>query len=324
MKGIKVIGENKVSISHTPTPTPSGHEAVVKIMATCICGSDLRQIRAGKTSGRVIGHEFAGVVVDAGPLVPIDILGTRVTGFPMITCLDCRDCRSGNHRDCVNKLSLGRDIDGSFSEFMKLDYRFLIKFPEELTFEVAALAEHLACGYRIAQEISRNPLVTRKSKLLIVGDGPIGIANGIFLARLGFESVEILGRNKKRLAIAEELSLKPVTATTIKSSYRVLVVSCEPSIEVYKLISSIKPSAIYSQVNLASPELARVAGVVADDVLRGFAYHFSDFFAVMEFLVSNPEISNKMVSRKMTFEKFSEEIISNDFHKGPYKTFLSA
>ncbi len=189
MKALVLSGPGEFEIKDVATPRPGEDEVLMRVKACTICGTDMRVLDGRKTKGvrypSVIGHEIAGVVEAVGGSVAGFEAGNRVCIAPVIPCHACPACLEGRENACRRRQAIGYEFDGGFAEYVlvpsvALQFGHLIKIPEGVSFEEAALAEPLACcvnGYRKTG-------VGLGASVLIVGAGPIGLMH-LQLARVG-------------------------------------------------------------------------------------------------------------------------------------------
>ena len=175
MKVIQVNKPGELSIIEKPAPTaPAADEAIVRIKAAGICGSDVH-IFHGKNPfaiyPRVLGHEAAGEVVQIGAAVTNVKVGDHVVVDNVFSCGECYACRIGRPNVCSNVKVLGVHIDGVFSELIKLPADHLYSVPVDLSWEMAATMEPYAIA---AQAVDRGQ-VGAGDTVLICGAGPIGL-----------------------------------------------------------------------------------------------------------------------------------------------------
>ncbi|NMC32752.1 MAG: zinc-binding alcohol dehydrogenase family protein [Veillonellaceae bacterium] len=175
---MKVIQANKpgeLRIVDRPEPTaPAADEAIVRIKAAGICGSDVH-ILHGKNPfaiyPRILGHEAAGEVAAIGSAVTNVKVGDHVVIDNVFSCGKCYACRIGRPNVCSNVRVLGVHIDGVFSELIKLPADHLYPVPADLPWELAATME----PYAIAAEAIDRGQVGAGDTVLICGAGPIGL-----------------------------------------------------------------------------------------------------------------------------------------------------
>jgi len=156
MKAAVLRKPNELRVEEIEVPSISPDEMLVKVKACAICGTDIRIYHGTKTSGihypSVIGHEISGVVEACGKSVQGFQEGDRVSICPVIPCGVCYACQRGMDNICLNRTAIGYEYDGGFQEYVRIPgvairQGNIFKAPPELSFEVLALIEPLACCY---------------------------------------------------------------------------------------------------------------------------------------------------------------------------------
>lgn len=207
MKAAVLEDLNRLTVQELPIPDIADNEALLRVEATAICGSDLRILKFGNPRVKppaIIGHESAGVVVKAGAAVTRVKEGQRVAIGADVPCGQCRWCRNGLGNNCAINYAVGYQISGAFTQYMKLTQLLLDEgpvtpLPDNLDFDTGALAEPLACAIN-GLELAGLSL---GKTVCVVGLGPIGCMM-IDLARaMGATKVIAAQRSPKRLEIAK-------------------------------------------------------------------------------------------------------------------------
>lgn len=137
----------EVEIVERETPSPLEWHALVRVEACGVCGTDLH-IFEGEFPAQfplIPGHEFAGVIEQVGQGVSAFRPGDRVVIDPNLNCGTCRPCQRGLTHLCRNLVSFGVTLDGGFSTHCSLPARQLYKMPSQMSFEVGAMTEPVAC-----------------------------------------------------------------------------------------------------------------------------------------------------------------------------------
>ncbi|MEG2673406.1 MAG: alcohol dehydrogenase catalytic domain-containing protein, partial [Ruthenibacterium sp.] len=173
MKAIKIQKPWEVTCVDLPIPHPASNEALIQVKAAGICGSDIGAFRG--TNGlvsypRLIGHEIAGEVVsipahNKNGLKP----GDRVVVDPYLYCGQCYPCSIGRTNCCADLKVLGVHIDGGMAEYYCHPADMLVKIPDDMTWEQAAMAEPLTISLH---GIHRGGL-KEGEYCAIIGAGPI-------------------------------------------------------------------------------------------------------------------------------------------------------
>ncbi len=158
----------------------SATDAIVKIVKTTICGTDLHILKGDVptcTPGRILGHEGTGVVVEVGAGVTTFQKGDRVLISCITACGRCEYCRRGMYSHCTTGgWILGNVIDGTQAEYVRIPHAdtSLYRLPENLDEEaLVMLSDILPTGFECGV---LNGKVAPGSSIAIVGAGPIGLA----------------------------------------------------------------------------------------------------------------------------------------------------
>jgi L-iditol 2-dehydrogenase len=140
-------------LAETKEPIARQDNAIIRVIASSICGTDLRAYLHGNskiTPPRIIGHEVCGTLTWVGRQIDGFEKGERVTVAPAIGCGNCYSCKKGRSNLCDSLKTIGFQYDGSFAEYMEIPSQALKQgnvnsVPKAITDEAAALAEPIAC-----------------------------------------------------------------------------------------------------------------------------------------------------------------------------------
>ncbi|MFD9791721.1 zinc-dependent alcohol dehydrogenase family protein [Streptomyces sp. NPDC059070] len=194
-------------------------DAVVRVLRACICGSDLWAYRgeAARQPGQRIGHEFLGVVEDAGSEVSGFRAGDLVVAPFMWSDGSCEYCAEGLQTSCTQGGFWGSvGFDGGQGEAVRVPFAdgTLVKLPAEaasddhLLTALLALSDVLGTGHHAAVGAG----VGRGSTVAVVGDGAVGLCGVLAAKRLGAERIIALGRHQVRTDIARTFGATDVVA----------------------------------------------------------------------------------------------------------------
>ena len=201
MRALVVAEPGRWSVQDVPVPEPGPGETLVATKAAGICGSDLH-ILAGEfppTPYPIIpGHEFAGVVADAGPGSGSLQHGDRVAVDPSLFCGSCRYCRAGRGNLCAGWGAIGDTVNGAFAEFVVVPERNAYLLPPTVTYSAGALVEPMSCVVHGLHRLA----VRAGSEVLIVGGGTIGVALLQAARSAGAVRVDVVDSDPSRLARA--------------------------------------------------------------------------------------------------------------------------
>lgn len=202
MKVAVYYSNNDIRIEERPLPRISDAEILVKMKASGICGTDVMEWYRIKKAPRVLGHEMAGKIAEAGKGVARFKAGDRVFVSHHVPCYKCRYCTNGNYTAC-EALHTGNYEPGGFSEYIRIPEEnvrtgtFLL--PDNMTYEEAAMIEPLGCvvaGQKILE-------VKKGMTVLIIGSGISGLLH-IQMSKLKGAFVIATDINKYRLGKALE------------------------------------------------------------------------------------------------------------------------
>ncbi len=287
MKALQLVAPGNLALRDVLSRPLESHEVRVKVAISCVCGSDLKNSNNPIVLPQVPGHEFSGRITEIGPgSLGKLALGDRITAFPMFGCMTCAACRAGHFRDCENKLSLGFHIPGSFAEEIVIDERFAVKIPPALSDEQGALVEHLCCGYRLAREIEAR-VPERNAHIVIIGDGPIAMADVQALRLHGYGDLTLLGKHASRLRMGLDLGARRTALRWENSAEPVdICIFAAPAEETFEaLLPSIKSGGVvFPQTKITNPRSIAAMQERAISSGRAFAYEMSDFQDVMDLI----------------------------------------
>lgn len=195
MLQVRVHGPDDVRIDDIPSPTPGPRDAIVHVTACGICGTDLSFIKLGGRGGAgaaplCLGHEIAGVVGWVGSEVRHATVGERVVVHP------------GN--DELGRIGTGAPEGGLTPELLVREAARpgrLLRVPDSLTLDVAALSEPLA----VAMQAVARAEVRPGDKVAVFGCGPIGLLVIAALLDRGIEQVVAIELNPHRRQLALDL-----------------------------------------------------------------------------------------------------------------------
>jgi L-gulonate 5-dehydrogenase len=192
-------------VSHEQ-PTPGLGEALLRVEAVSICGTDIniyRGVHPRIKPPSVLGHELAGTVTAVGPGVDQSLLGEAVCVEPNICCGHCRYCRAGLPNVCPSYRLLGESLDlpGGFAEFVTVPAAQIYRLPTGISAATGCMVQPLAISY---EGVIARAAVTEGERVLVVGAGPIGLA-ALMFAKLRGASVMVTDVVPERLRLARKL-----------------------------------------------------------------------------------------------------------------------
>ena len=217
MRAVVSRAPGELTVGEVPEPKPIQGQAVLKVLACGICGSDLH-LHQHKLmpAGAIMGHEFCGEVVEAAGTLKT---GERVCALPNLTCGTCERCRSGLGAYCQAQTPIGLGApNGAFAEYVAIAAHEALRVPSGVSTDLAALTEPLAVGVH-ALNASR---LRRGECCLVIGAGPIGLAIALWARHFGAREVIVSERAAGRRALAEKLGATRVVDPVREDLARVL------------------------------------------------------------------------------------------------------
>jgi threonine dehydrogenase-like Zn-dependent dehydrogenase len=207
MRGVVMYGPGDVGVEDRPEPTilkPT--DAIIRLSATCICGSDLWPYRGADKVDEPspMGHEYAGIVEEVGSAVTSIKPGQFVVGSFFASDNTCEICRAGYQSSCVRRESAAPG--GAQAERMRVPLAdgTLVATPDvpdaDLVPDFLAASDVLGTGWFAAVAAEAGPGKT----VAVVGDGAVGLLGVMAAQQLGAERIIAMSRHEPRQQLALE------------------------------------------------------------------------------------------------------------------------
>ncbi|MCC2335033.1 zinc-dependent alcohol dehydrogenase family protein [Cellulomonas wangsupingiae] len=213
MRGVIMYGPGDVRVEDREDPTiVEATDAVIRITATCICGSDLWPYRGADRVDRAkMGHEYVGVVEEVGPEVRTVKPGDFVVGSFVISDGTCEICRVGFPSSCVHRVFVDGAI-GTQAQRARIPFAdgTLVATPgqpdPDLVPHLLAASDVLGTGWFAAVAAQAGPGRT----VAVVGDGAVGLMGVLAARQLGAERVIAMSRHAGRQELARHFGATDV------------------------------------------------------------------------------------------------------------------
>jgi L-iditol 2-dehydrogenase len=209
MRVVRFYAPRDVRVEDAPEPMAGPGELVIRVRNCSVCGTDAKIWQSGHpdlSPPRVLGHEVAGEVVEAGQGAGGWSAGDRVQVIAAIPDGSCHECRHGWMTVCPNQERIGYQHDGGFAELMLVPAKVLAvdgvnRIPGGLSFAEASVAEPLSCVINGQEQAG----VGEGQTVVVVGAGPIGCLHVRLARARGAARVFLVELSRRRLALAAGL-----------------------------------------------------------------------------------------------------------------------
>ena len=215
MKAAVVKGNSEIDFKDFDKPLLSSNDILVKMQACGICGSDVEKVfgNYGQPSMR-LGHEPAGIILEVGNNVKDFKIGDRVFTHHHVACYspECHECSHGNETMCQQYYKSNLNPCGLADSYVVPEWNVIhggvLKLPDSVSFEEAALIEPLACCVRAWSKFKHK----KNDTIAILGVGPTGMMHVLLAKSFGFSKIFCMDLNDFRLNFVKKFAV-----TTIRS-----------------------------------------------------------------------------------------------------------
>jgi threonine dehydrogenase-like Zn-dependent dehydrogenase len=203
MKAAVLQGAGDLRLEDRPLPAPKPGWVVLAVDAAGICGTDVA-VYSGQHPAKlpvVLGHEFSGRVLSVGEGVVGLPAGRQVVAQGGWACGKCANCRACHSDLCLDRVLLGRTVDGCFAEAVAVHASSVYPLPEAVTALQAQSVVTIATALRATQRAG----VIRDRRIAIIGPGHAGLLLLQVCRGRGSGEITVFGTSAHRLAVAREL-----------------------------------------------------------------------------------------------------------------------
>lgn len=313
MKCVSISGERKLVLKDIDVPVSKDGSVVIEVKSCGICGSDIHNWDNGQPVGLVMGHEFAGVVVDPGSRVDLE-KGDRVTGLPISPCGKCEACKRGDVQYCPETwneaVGLALTNSGGFAEYTSCRADMVRKLPGNVSFDAACMVEPSAVSLH-AVNLSN---IKIGDDVLIIGGGIIGLMAAEFAKMAGARYVALVETNKKRgkKAVsygkvdeyydAMKQDTIPNLITKTNGGFDVVIECCGNAAAVTESLMTVKPGGVVVLVGVSTAPVSipMVVGVMREvKMLGAIAYTAQEFDTCL----------NLIATKKLNVTKYIDDLV---------------
>jgi len=211
MKAAVLHANRDLRYEDWPTPVCGPGQVKIRVRATGICGSDVPRVlhNGAHFYPIVLGHEFAGDVVETGEGVTKVQVGDTVSGAPLLPCRACPDCQRGNFSLCRHYSFIGSREQGSFAEYVVIPEANAVKYDPSVPYEQAAMFEPST----VALHGLLQGQYTGGGNVAVVGCGTIGIFTAQWARIFGAKQLVVFDVDESRLALARRMGAQETVNT---------------------------------------------------------------------------------------------------------------
>jgi len=331
MKAAVYHGAHDVRIEDRPIPVRGDGQVLLRVLRSGMCGTDATEWRSGPhlfavahrhpVSGHVgpliLGHEFVGEVVEAGPGSAFAV-GDRVAAGAGVWCGACPRCIEGRTNLCWSYTTLGLNVDGGMAEFVAAPERMLARLPDGLSLDAAALAQPLAVGLHAARRAG----VADGDRVVIIGAGAIGtfvLAGVRSLAAVAITVVDFPGPRldratrlgATRVVPAGERAVADVLAAVGERGADVVIEASGAHGQLASAIRMVRAGGTILQIGLPAraPEVDVHALVVREITIRtSLAHVFADDLAPALQLLATTELGRELLDSVHPLDDVAEQL----------------
>lgn len=321
MKSAVLKGIKSIQVEEKEDLISKNDEVLIAVKRAGICGSDIHSWDTGEPNGLVMGHEYSGVVYDAGGREDLKI-GDRVTALPLSPCGKCEACLSGNIQYCTNTWThatgLSLDYPGAFAPTMAIHKEMVVKIPDNVSDEEAAMVEPSAVGYHAVRLANLKP----ESKVLVIGSGIIGLVSMMFAKLEGATYVAVSEVNPERgnKAVAlgdadeyfdarDEKLLEKLYAKTEGKGFDCVIDCSGNSAAISTAVMAVKPGGTVVLVGISTSPVTvpMMVAVMKEVTLQGAIAYTKEEFETCLTLMSEKKIDVlKFLSDVVSLEEVQE------------------
>jgi len=210
MRAALLYGKTDIRLEKIDLPPVEAHGLRIRVLYCGVCGSDARMFFTGPTpryiNPVILGHELVGEVAEIGPQVAGYAPGDLVTLAPIIPCMRCPACSRGQDHLCEQAGVIGCAVHGGMAEYVYAPAQMVlaggvVKLPPGTDPRAAALIELVGCCWHGLDQTD----FQTGDRVLIIGDGPIGLTFLQLVRLMGAGYAATSGRRPRRRELALEL-----------------------------------------------------------------------------------------------------------------------
>jgi threonine dehydrogenase-like Zn-dependent dehydrogenase len=306
MKALVFKSPWEMVVEDREVPVPEPGEALIQVIATGVCGSDLHGY-TGHTgrrhAGQVMGHETVGRIAALGDQSQGRTVGQVVVINPAMSCGVCSACMVQEEQRCESLRVIGvfPEHSAAFAEYFVAPIQNLIPLPEGTPEHLGALVEPLAVGWHAV----RRARMESEDLVVVLGGGPIGQAIALAAMRAGLTKIIVSENFSSRRALLERLGVRSVPAEELASAVQAIAPSSVTVLDAVGSSESVAQGLSLSGrggrlvlIGMSEPQLqvpAYEVSVNEREIMGTFCYSKEDFRSTVDWLAANVDTAKLLV-----------------------------
>lgn len=291
--------DKKLKLKNVRSPIPCKNEALIEINAAGICNTDLEIIKGYMNFKGILGHEFAGTIIQAPDA---KLIGKKVVGEINIGCGACHFCLANLSRHCPKRKVLGiAGKDGTMAEYITLPLQNIHIIPAEINPFYAVFIEPLAAACEILEQIHIEPA----HKIMIIGDGKLAalIAQVINLIN---PNLYVKGKNPTKIQLLNNLNLKAGSKLFDKNKWDIIIEATGNPEGLNIALNYIKPRGTIILKSTYHTDLIINQNKIVINELRLIGSRCGNFDAAINLLKQNLISLQPLITKILPLKKYEE------------------
>jgi L-iditol 2-dehydrogenase len=323
----------KIEFRQVEKPEIQDNEILMQIKRIGVCGSDIHVFHGMHpyTSYPVVqGHEVSGLVVAVGKNVEGLSVGDKITFTPQVTCGECYPCRNDMYHICETLKVMGFQTDGASQEFFPLDADKVLKVPDHVSLDQAAMVEPVSVA---VHALTRAEEDLAGKKVLVLGAGTIGNLVAQVARASGASAVMITDINDYKLERAKEcgidLVVNPRQEDLTQAILRDfgpdradLILECVGVQEtITQAVENARKGTIIVVVGVFGEKPVVDLGLVQDrelSLVGTLMYQKRDYERAIELVAGDKLCLDRMITHRFPFEAYPEAYETIEASQGHY------
>ena len=232
MHAAVLMGPDKLEIIEVPTPKPGPADVLIRVESCALCSTDVALIShplPGQPpyGEHIVGHEYAGTVVQLGETVDEFAVGDRVVVEAHLGCLRCANCRVGDYTSCLNygnarkgHRANGFTTNGGLAQYVVNHINTVYRIPQHVAFDEASMVTNLGCvlyGFE-----SLGGFIVGDT-VMVVGPGPLGLVTVAAARAMGARRVLLVGTRESRMKVGLDVGAHRIINARTEDAYEIVM-----------------------------------------------------------------------------------------------------